>query len=173
MVSGSCNWIEHASKNGQSNWNHGCIIIRREKGIAVVATSMDHILDGSTGRPGISGFLLRNGRIMQFVTTRLCGKICHLPLLLVLTLASCVGDNRMTATNADVVIIGKVTGTSPLPSGETASRKRWSISIEIVQITQGLPSVKIGDTATIQVHSVVKTFGVDTSDIVGKRFRIS
>ena len=33
--------------------------------------------------------------------------------------------------------------------------------------------MKVGDMMTIQVHSVVKTFGDDTSAVIGKSYRIT
>lgn len=111
---------------------------------------------------------------MSIVTAYLYARMCALSLLILIALASCTERTQTaTAGKAGVVAIGKVTSVSPLPSGETANRKRWRVAVEMVQIVQGRPSVKIGDIVTVQVHSVVKAFGDDTSSIIGKSYRIT
>lgn len=99
-------------------------------------------------------------------------RICRMALLSLLALTSCLGAERDDESDAQVVVVGKVTKVAPSPSKEPANRKRWRVTLEIVQIESGSPSVKAGNEATVRVHSVVKEFGDDAKEIVGKRFRI-
>lgn len=72
-----------------------------------------------------------------------------------------------------VEILAEVVAVSPLPTKETAQRKRWSVEMRVLRIIHGKPEVKSGETLTVQVHSVVKAFGEDVDTVKGKTFRVT
>lgn len=103
-------------------------------------------------------------------------RMCRLSALVLTALVSCVGNQRVdtdTRSDTGVVIVAKVKNVSALPSGETVRRKRWRVELEVLQIEQGWPSVKVGDLVAIQVHSVVKTFLDDTSSAIGRSYLVA
>ena len=94
--------------------------------------------------------------------------------MLALGLFSCTNENQThSATPTNTVLIGRVKAVAPLPSRVTAKLNRWILSIQVEHIIQGSPPIHIGDNATIQVHSIARTFFSDPTDIVGRHYRLT
>ena len=93
-------------------------------------------------------------------------------LILHFCMTGCAGKSYARAQNNRVEIFADVVSVTPLPTGETAQRKRWEIELRILGVTRGTPDLIFGETVVVRVHSVIKTFGVDADTIKEKLFLI-
>jgi len=70
--------------------------------------------------------------------------------------------------------VGKVFKVGQMESQEQANRARWRVEVEIISVMGNAPknAPASGSQVVLFVHSVVKTFRVDASSIVGRNFDI-
>lgn len=100
-------------------------------------------------------------------------RLCALLSTLLIGSTGCSGKRQPNAAApAHTTIIAKVKAVAPLASRMNARRHLWRVEMEAVQLVEGTPAVEPGDALAIRVHSVVRTFGHDTSEVIGKQFRL-
>lgn len=81
-------------------------------------------------------------------------------------------ENRASISKS-TILIAKIESVFPLPGGETASRKRWQIKLQITEVVfSDKNEINKGDRVTLFVHSAIKTFGADVKDIKGSSYEI-
>lgn len=85
------------------------------------------------------------------------------------------GDSNSMAESAKTMteLIGRVKDVAALPEGENVLRQRWRVDLEVIKILSSSENVSIreGQQVTILVHSIVKSFGFDRADVLGRAFR--
>ena len=109
----------------------------------------------------------------EVVFPRLCSSIFMAYVLIMgLGISGCAEKIYVRIPYDKVEIIANVISVIPLSTGETMQRKRWEIGLRIQKVLNGMPNITPGETVVIQVHSVVKAFGVDVDTIKEKTFYI-